>query len=276
MRPVNLIPPEEQGAGTPKGQLRTGPAAYIIVGALALGLILVIAIAVTSKQISDRESEKAALTAELQEATARANSLKAFSDFRQVQEARTQTVSSLAQSRFDWERVLRELSLVLPQEVWLLKMTGTVSPAVTVEGGAEVSIRDSIEGPALEIIGCTVGQEEVAGFIAALEDIDGVTRVGLNDSSRAEDTEGAPAADSSESIEDCRTQNFIFGFEIVVAFDSVPTPPTATAPPAVPSPTPTTSPQGALANTAPTTGGDLNSQVDQAQEATNMVPGAGG
>ena len=29
------------------------------------------------------------------------------------------TVTSLADSRFDWERVMRELSLVLPADVWL-------------------------------------------------------------------------------------------------------------------------------------------------------------
>ena len=47
-----------------------------------------------------------------------------------------QTVSSLAQSRFDWERVLRELSLVIPEDVWLVKVTGTVSPAVDLDAGS--------------------------------------------------------------------------------------------------------------------------------------------
>ena len=75
--------------GPARGPLRTGPAAYIIVGALALGLVLVIAMAITSKQISDQPAEKASPRAELAAATARADSLRAFSDFRDVQEART-------------------------------------------------------------------------------------------------------------------------------------------------------------------------------------------
>src|SRR5688572_4889750 len=99
MRPVNLIPPEEQGVGSStRGPLRTGPAAYIVVGALALGLVLVIAMAMTNKTVSDQTAKKATLEQDLAAATARADSLRAFSDFRDVQESRRQTVSSLAQS----------------------------------------------------------------------------------------------------------------------------------------------------------------------------------
>lgn len=280
MRPFNLIPPEEQGPNADRGPLRTGPAPYIIVAALALGLVLVLAMTVTSKQITDRQDEVDNLNGELAAATQRADGLRAFQTFREVQEARTQTVSSLAQSRFDWERVLRELSLVIPPEIWLVKMTGTVSPTVAIEGGAEVAIRDSIAGPALEIVGCGPSQDAVAGWVAALEDIDGVTRVGLEESAGPEgdastSSSSAPETGEGTPVEDCRTRNFIYQFKIAVAFDEVPAPPTATAPPAVPATgAPTTSPGGQLAQTPPTT--DTNSAAEQtgeAQEATNLVPG---
>ena len=279
MRPVNLIPPDEQGLGTSRGPLRTGPAAYIIVAALALGLIMVIAIAVTSKQISDQQAKAETLRTDLAAATERANSLRAFSDFRQVQEARNQTVNSLAQSRFDWERVLRELSLVLPEDVWLLKMAGSVNPAVQLTDGAQVQIRGSIEGPALEIVGCAPDQDAVAGFAAALEDIDGVTRVGIASSSRSE-TDTSTAAPSSgagsENSEDCRTRETIYQFEIAVAFDAAPVPATASPAPAVPAPAPPTSAGGQIAEAPATAGDTAADQTGDAQEATNLVPGAGG
>jgi Tfp pilus assembly protein PilN len=285
VRPVNLIPPEEQGVGTARGPLRTGPAAYIVIGALALGLVMIIAMAVTNKQIDDQTAKKTALQSDLTAATERAESLRAFSDFRNVQEARTQTVSSLAQSRFDWERVLRELALILPSDVWLLKMSGTVSPAVSLEGGAEVKTRDSIEGPALEIIGCGPTQDAVAGFVAALEDIDGVTRVGVDSSSRNEQaTTVAPTTESgaaSEASEDCRYKPTDYQFEIVVAFDAVPTPPTASPAPSVPAPgAPSTSPQGSLAEAgvaADTTAqSSAAQQTAEAQQAADALPGGGG
>ena len=52
---------------------------------------------------------------------------------RHLPRRRTETVDSLAQSRFDWERVMRELALVIPEDVWLESLTGTVAPGVTVD-----------------------------------------------------------------------------------------------------------------------------------------------
>jgi Tfp pilus assembly protein PilN len=166
----------------------------VLVGGLALLLLGIVAVALTSKQISDRKSEQQQLERELADATARAQSLQAFADFRALQETRASTVSSLAQTRFDWERVMNELALILPEDIWLSSLTGTVSPAVTVEGAESVDERASVNGPALEIIGCATGQDAVAGFVASLEDIDGVTRVGLSSSELPGDEESATGA----------------------------------------------------------------------------------
>ncbi len=259
MRPVNLIPAEERRGD--RAQMRTGSVSYLLVGALAFLFFAVVALAFTGKKIADKETEKQAAEQELTAATARAESLREFQDFRQIHDTRTATVKSLAQSRFDWERVMRELSLVIPSNVWLVNLTGTVSPEVQLNNGAEIAIRDTVAGPALELVGCSVGQEEVAGFIAALEDIDGVTRVGveLSEKGDAETTGGDSASSDSaqEGADDCRTRDFIYMFKIVVAFDAVPTPATATAAPGVPAPT---TPPGATDQLA-------NSQ------ASDVVPG---
>ncbi len=274
MRPVNLIPPEDQRGDRAPG--RTGAVPYVLLGALAVGLIGVIAMAMTSKQISDREAEKQGLNQDLQAATARAEALRPFADFRAVQETRNATVASLAQSRFDWERVLRELALVIPSDVWLLNLTGTVTPAVQVDNGAEIQIRDTVPGPALEMIGCAPDQDSVAGLIAALEDIDGVTRVGLGSSSQTEEEVAAQAVtgDAAQATsEDCRTRSFIYQFEIVIAFDAVPAPPTATTAPSVPAPV-TPEAGGAQPAAAPAPGSNSTAeQVGEAKAAANLLPG---
>jgi hypothetical protein len=136
-----------------------------------------------------------------------------------------ETVSSLADSRFDWERVMRELALVLPHDVWLVGLTATAAPGVGVEGGGGGNMRGAIAGPALELSGCAHGQEAVAGFVTALKDIDGVTRVGVQSSELPEEKkggEGGGGGSSSSSGEECRTRKFIAKFEIVVAFDAAP------------------------------------------------------
>ena len=254
MRPVNLIPEDERrGDSSP---LRAGPASYLVVGVIAAIFLVVVLTAYTGKQIDDKSAEKQKLETELSEATQRSESLREFADFRSVHETRTATVTALAESRFDWERVMRELSLVIPSNVWLVNLTGTVSPSVALDDGAEIAIRDTVTGPALELIGCTVGQDEVAAFVASLEDIDGVTRVGFESSLKGDEEGGASGGGGEEGgsaadTEDCRTRSFIYQFKIVVAFDAVPAPPTATAAPGVP---PTPPSDTALAGTGATGG----------------------
>jgi len=224
MRPVNLIPlSDRHGQNAP---LRTGPVAYILIGALVLALVGVTALVLTGNQISDRKSELAQIKREDAVATARAESLAPYAQFAALHAERVATISSLANSRFDWERVMRELALILPHDVWLVGLDATASPEAGGSGGG--SMRASIAGPALAISGCAAGQEAVAGFVTALKDIEGVTRVGVESSELADQEEGAGSASGSESGEgggdssDCRTRSFISQFSIVVAFDAAP------------------------------------------------------
>lgn len=221
MRPVNLIPREERRGGAPS---RTGPLAYVLVGVLVAVLAGVTAVVLTGNTIAEREAEVARLEQAEEVARARAESLRAFAEFASLQQARVETVSSLAQSRFDWERVMRELALVMPADVWLINLTATVSPAVSMENQTEIELRGSVDGPALAMIGCAPGHVSVAQFVAALEDIDGVTRVGLSTSelpsaSASDPSSASDPDESTESTDDCRVQDFISRFEIVVAFD---------------------------------------------------------
>ena len=244
MRPVNLIPKDERRGD--RAAMRTGVFSYVLIGALAVGVLAVGALALTSKQISDNKAEVAQLQVEEQQTQAKAQSLTPFINFRAAQEARSSTIVSLAQSRFDWQRVMNEFARVIPSNVWFTKVAGTADPSVTVTNGPDLTTRDSVPGPALELEGCAVSQDAVAGLMANLEEIDGVTRVGLEASERPDETQqsGAAAPSSGDAntgeVSDCRTRDFITQFKIVVAFDAVPTPAAATTAPSVPSGVPTT------------------------------------
>jgi len=261
MRPVNLIPPDERRGDS--AAMRTGALPYVLIGGLAVALLAVIGLAFTSKQISDHKNEVAQLQQEDQQATARAQSLQAFTTFRTIQESREATVSSLAQSRFDWQRVLNELARVIPSDVWLTQLAGTVNPGVQLNDAPDVGIRSGVPGPALEMVGCAPSQDSVAGFVSDLENIDGVTRVGVQSSERPADdaTTGgssgttATSASGSSGTTDCRTRDFITKFELVVAFDAVPAPGTATSVPSVPSSVAPTGSQLASDSTSASSGG---------------------
>jgi Tfp pilus assembly protein PilN len=219
MRPVNLLPPgERRGDQAPA---RTGPLPYLVIGALVALLAGVTLLVVTNNKISESKDDAARLTRENSAAKARAERLAAYTQYRNLREQRVSTVASLADSRFDWERVMRELSLILPKDVWLVELEASASAESATSGAG---MRGSIAGPALEITGCAKGQEAVAGFVTALKDIDGVTRVGVQSSelSQKEQTGASSGSEGSSDSSDCRTRNFIAKFEIVVAFDAAP------------------------------------------------------
>jgi len=225
VRPIDLTPEELRLGARPP--MRTGPIPYILVGALVAVLIGIALLVTTSSQVSDAKSEVVKLKHQSRAAEKQALRLAAYVQFQRLREARMQTIASLADSRFDWERVMRELALVLPHDVWLTSLGASAS--ANAEGGAAggSQLRGSIPGPALELSGCATGHEAVAGFVTVLKEIDGVTRVGLEDSELPENKEGSSTGGGSEggSGEECRTREFISKFSLVVAFDAAPVPP---------------------------------------------------
>jgi Tfp pilus assembly protein PilN len=276
MRPLNLIPPEDRrGDSAP---LRAGALSYAVVGVLAVALIAVVALVLTSNKINDNKSQLASLQAREAAAQQAAAGLAPYDNFATLTEARSATVSSLARSRFDWERVLNELALVIPEDVTLESFAAT-SAADATSGSATDS---SVSGPSLDIAGCADGQEGTARFLSALRDIDGVTRVGMQ-SSTLNDVEAGAVASGGTG---CEARPDAAKFAITVAFDAVPT---ASVAPTDPAATPATTPPATTTPSASTptsndggvaqTEGEQQSAADsasgQTRKATNAANAVG-
>jgi Tfp pilus assembly protein PilN len=216
MRPINLIPEEERRSEAKV----SGPFAYVLIGALVILLAGVALLVSTGNQISTSKAEITELESESSAATAQVAKLSAYTKLEEAHQQRAATITSLADSRFDWERVIRELALILPRGVWLTSLSGSVSPAVTVNGGAASTLRGGAAGPALEMAGCGRNQDSVAGFVTALRQIDGVTRVAMQYSKLDESSEGESS--SSGGGGNCQTRPWIPTFQIVATFDAAP------------------------------------------------------
>lgn len=218
MRPINLIPEEERrrrsrdGSSSPRN-----PLAYLIVGALAIVLVGIVMVVLTSNTISDREGEVTTLQAEKAVATAEAAQLAPYASFQAVAEQRTSTIAALANSRFDWVRVIKQLALTLPSNVYFTSLSGSAGGG---EGGSE-----GVSGPSLTIAGCAPGQNAVAGFVASLKEIDGVTRVELKQSQISESGSEEGGATGASSCSVGRKAQFA----IIVAFDEAPPSPDSSA-----------------------------------------------
>jgi Tfp pilus assembly protein PilN len=250
VKAVNLIPAEERrGAGGMGG--RSGGAAYIVLGALAALLVLATAYTLAGRTVHDRKGELARVEADAQAAEARAAELSAYTSFATLRAARVQTVRSIASSRFDWSFAMHEVARVIPDDVWLTTLTGTVSPDVALSSGAGGSgaLRGAIPDPAIELTGCTTTQDEVARMMTRMRLIDGVRRVSLQESSKSDASGGGGGGGGGD---DCRYGSDRFPkFSLVVFFEPVPQPAAATPATAAPAAADATAP-ASQTTTSPT------------------------
>jgi Tfp pilus assembly protein PilN len=202
MKAINLLPPDLRG--TPKGgatkaaaapQEPGGIGAFVAIGALALCVAALAAYVLTTNTVKDRQAQLDAVTAQAQATAKRVAQLKPYADFQQMAETRIQTVNDLASSRFDWEQALRDVSRVIPADVTLTSLTGTISSGAA--SGSQV--RGAITAPAVELKGCTTSQKDVATLLSRLRGVDGATRVSLSKSTKPAQTVGATTGTTTES-----------------------------------------------------------------------------
>ena len=263
MRPVNLIPPEDRRGD--RAPLRSGPLSYILIGALGVVLLGVTLMVTTKNDVADKEAQVEQLTADLDAATAEAGDLAPYTEFAELRANREATIASLAQSRFDWERVMRELALVIPEDVTLTNLNG--SAVENAEGSASTT---EIGAPNLTITGCAASHTSVAVFVASLEDIDGVTRVGLARTEKAEEEVGSEATLGGSTL--CGTAQT---FDLSVAFDNAAVSSAAADAAAVPTTADTSQASAPVDPDAQTqtTENSLDEQTEKAKKAANVVPG---
>lgn len=237
MKAVNLIPNDLRGAGGGAGA-GSGLGVYALLGGLAVVLVLLATWTLADRSVAERQTELNRVRADAETAEARAGQLEPYAKFASMRQKRSETVSSLSRTRFNWPYAIREVSRTLPSNVWLSGMVGTVAPGVTIENASTSGtqgLRNALASPAIELAGCSTGQDQVAKYMARLRDIEGVTRVSLASS---EKPSGGGGSTGGGSGEDCRQGNSdIPKFELVVFFEHSTATPSAATPGSV-APTP--------------------------------------
>jgi Tfp pilus assembly protein PilN len=220
VRPVNLIPAEQRRAmrgGGPGISLE----ARGFLGVLGLAVLAVALLVLISNQINSKKSEVADLSSKQQAAEVTGNALRPYGTFVKLQQARTTTVAGLARSRFNWERVMRQLSHTVPPNVWITTMSGSVSPSAgSTSGGGSGgnSLRSSVQGPAVDLEGCAGSQSDSARMMARMRTLDDVDSVTLTKSELPE-TEGSDSGGSAGATAGTAEQACPrYQFDILVAF----------------------------------------------------------
>ena len=123
MKAVNLIPSDQRRA---KASGEGSGGAYVVLGVLAVLLVMAVAYVTVSNSANDKKSKAAAARQEAVAAENKAKTLGAFTDFASIKQQRLTAVMAAAQTRFDWERFMRELSRVMPTDSWVHTVDASV------------------------------------------------------------------------------------------------------------------------------------------------------
>ena len=218
MKPVNLLPQDQRRRTPSEG---SGKGAHAVLGILAVLLAMAVVYVLTANSITEKESQAEQARIEAEELEAQAATKNSFTDFAKIAQTRAASVASVASTRFDWERLMRELSRVMPEGSWLTSASASVTGA-TDAASATAPADPATAGagaPSATLVGCTPKHSDVARMMVRLRQLHRVVDVELTQSSRA-DAEGATAA-----IDNCGRNT---SFHLTLTFS--PTSPVADAP----------------------------------------------
>lgn len=215
MRPVNLLPADlrpRQASGALAGS------AYAVVGVLAALLLMAVGYVMSANQVNSRTSEIAEVRQEQADAEARAAALAPYENFAQIKATRIESVKSLAGLRFDWERLMREVALVLPDGTSLTDLAASTTGAADAGGTPPADAAAAAVSPSLNLQGCAERQPDVATLMVRLRRLHRAADVSLTESSKQEASSGGAApVDSGTGSEGCPPDTYLF--DLTVTFE---------------------------------------------------------
>ena len=175
MRAVNLLPRDDRRQKGPSQ--RENP---VLIGGVA-GAVLVTAIIAAwfltaSAGVADNQKRRDAAQAELAATPVPAPTQPGASALEQEKAARVTALSTALGSRLAWDRLLREFSLVLPDDVWLTQLSAQAP------GGAAAA--------GFSISGKTYSHDGVARLLARLAIVPHLSAVQLQHSSTEQSETG--------------------------------------------------------------------------------------
>jgi Tfp pilus assembly protein PilN len=184
MRAVNLLPRDDRRS-------RSRPTDPVMIGGVAAFVAATALIAafflVSSAGVADKQKRLDAVQAELDSTPIPAPSQPGSSALTQDKSQRIAALSDALSKRLAWDRVFRELSLVLPEDVWLSTLSAKAPTGASASGTAA----------GFTINGQTYSHDGVARLLARLALVPHLASVQLQHSSRVTGETGRPVVEFS-------------------------------------------------------------------------------
>jgi Tfp pilus assembly protein PilN len=176
MRAVNLLPRDE-----PKRSFEAKRGAVFgAAGGFALVTVALLAMSTNAGGLArDRQSEVDTLKVQIEAVPKpEAKDTSKETELATEKSARIGALSAALTGRVAWDRVLRQVSLVLPEDVWLTSLGASAPAAAGAEGAAAPTA-------GFTIVGSTYSQDGVARFLSRLAVVPDLQSVRLQSSQTA-------------------------------------------------------------------------------------------
>lgn len=198
---INLLPKEI--IDKRKGERRL---ALALLAAVGIGAVLFAFFAVNMVRISGKENVIRGLEKENTNYTAAIDGIKSFQDKQNQVDQREKLIDSVSNVKFSWSRFLNDVSLIIPNDVWLTKINSDGS-LITFEGSAKSDTSETLD----------IGHKLVAKWLVHLDQIDGLSDVWLASSDKDKTSDTIKFTSSAKIIQPVAT----------VSAPAVPAPPTS-------------------------------------------------
>ena len=190
MRAVNLLPRDD---ASQKGGLPAPPVLAACIGAVLMSAVLaVMFLSASGKAAKQQQALDAAHQAYEALPTPAAPSA-AETELPALHATRVTALASALGQRVAWDRLLREVSQVVPSDVWLLTLDAQAPSDAT----AAATTTPGTPTQTFTVTGCTYSQDSVARFLARLEVVPDLSDMTLGKSEAG--TAGGDGASASST-----------------------------------------------------------------------------
>ena len=181
MRAINLLPRDDVRRGPQKTQ-------WIVLVPVALAVLLAAVLSATflsaSGKVKDKQAQLSTLQDELHAIpTPNANRVKTQTALAADKQARVTALSGALSRRVAWDRVFRELSLVLPEDVWLATIAAKAPvPSSTPVAAPPAAAGTTMAATEFTLDGFTYSHAAVARLLTRLAVVPDLVNVQLQQS----------------------------------------------------------------------------------------------
>ena len=189
MRPVNLLPTAARRERLETFKTPSTPALAFGLGTVVLVAMLAGGFLVEHAKVSDRQRTLESLQADLSATSPPQRQSTHGQELLQDRNQRVTALNSALTGRVAWDRVFRDLSSVLPGDVWLSRLKaaapGASTPAASGGSNSGTSSATATE-QSFAMEGYAYSQEGVARLLARLEVVPDLANVQLTSTEKTE------------------------------------------------------------------------------------------